>query len=190
MLDTASVQAGMWGWWYDLVCWTCRPCNIKVKICRPAESQTVLNHLTSTSLAPLASFHNSKPVKPAGSELVGVSNKLLQSLFKVHAIRPPWRNPWKESHLPHLEWRIQTKPGRTSSAAATPTDNIFCLRTGHCRLNSHLKRIGVKTSAQYPCGEADQTPEHCLQSCSLYHPDRQQIWPTRVSPKTKVWGSA
>ena len=25
---------------------------------------------------------------------------------------------------------------------------IFRLRTGHCRLNSHLKRIGVKTSAQ------------------------------------------
>ena len=27
---------------------------------------------------------------------------------------------------------------------------IFHLKTGHCRLNSHLKRIGVKTSAQYP----------------------------------------
>ena len=27
---------------------------------------------------------------------------------------------------------------------------IFCLRAGQCRLNSHLKRIGVKTSAQCP----------------------------------------
>ena len=27
---------------------------------------------------------------------------------------------------------------------------IFRFRTGHCRLNSHLKRIGVKTSAQMP----------------------------------------
>ena len=45
---------------------------------------------------------------------------------------------------------------------------IFRLRTGHCRLNSHLKRIGVKTSAQCPCGEADQTPERYLQSCSLH----------------------
>ena len=49
---------------------------------------------------------------------------------------------------------------------------IFRLRTGHCRLNSHLKRIGVKTSAQCPCGEADQTPEHCLQSCSLHQQAR------------------
>ena len=63
---------------------------------------------------------------------------------------------------------------------------IFRLRTGHCRLNSHLKRIGVKC----PCGEADQTPEHYLQSCSLHQQARQQIWPMCVSLKTKLWGSA
>ena len=67
---------------------------------------------------------------------------------------------------------------------------IFRLRTGHCRLNSHLKRIGVKTSAHCPCGEADQTLEHYLQSCSLQQQARQQIWPTCVSLKTKLWGSA
>ena len=67
---------------------------------------------------------------------------------------------------------------------------IFRLRTGHCRLNSHLKRIGVKTSAQGPRGEANQTPEHYLQSCSLHQQTRQQIWPTCESLKTKLWGSA
>ena len=61
---------------------------------------------------------------------------------------------------------------------------IFLLRTGHCRLNSHLKRIGVTTSAQCPCGEADQTPENYLKSCSLHRQARQQIWPTCVS----LWG--
>ena len=67
---------------------------------------------------------------------------------------------------------------------------IFRLRTGHCRLNSHLKRTGVRTSAQCPCREADQTPEHYLQFCSIHHQARQQIWPTCVSLKTKFWGSA
>ena len=67
---------------------------------------------------------------------------------------------------------------------------IFHLRTGHCRLNSHLKRIGVKTSAHCRCGEANQTPEHYLQSCSLHQQARQQIMPTCVSLKTKLWGSA
>ena len=55
---------------------------------------------------------------------------------------------------------------------------IFRLRTGHCRLNSRLKRIGVKTSAQCPCGEVDQTPEYYLQFCSLHQQARQQIWPS------------
>ena len=66
---------------------------------------------------------------------------------------------------------------------------IFRLRTGHCRLVSHLKRIGVKTSAQCPCGEVDQTPEPYIQSCSLHQQARQQIWPT-LSLKTKLWVSA
>ena len=65
---------------------------------------------------------------------------------------------------------------------------IFRLRTGHCRLNSHLKRIGVKTSAQCPCGEADRAPEHYLQSCSLHQQARQQIWPTCVSLKPSCGG--
>ena len=49
---------------------------------------------------------------------------------------------------------------------------IFRLWTGHSRLNSHVKRTGVKTSAQCPCGEAEQTPEHYLQSCSLHQQAR------------------
>ena len=36
---------------------------------------------------------------------------------------------------------------------------ISHIRTGHCKLNSHLKRIGAKTLAQCPCGEANQTLE-------------------------------
>ena len=43
---------------------------------------------------------------------------------------------------------------------------IFRLRRSHCRLNSYLQKIGVKTSAQCLSGEADQTPECYLQSCS------------------------
>ena len=85
---------------------------------------------------------------------------------------------YKENHLPQQDWSIQPKPGRVPSAATTPTDHIFRLKTGNCRLYCHSKRIGIKSSAQCPCGEAAQTPEHYLQSCSLYHLARQQIWPT------------
>ena len=52
------------------------------------------------------------------------------------------------------------------------------------------KRFAGASPAQCPCGEADQTPEHDLQSCSPHHQARQQIWPTCVSLQTKLWGSA
>ena len=67
---------------------------------------------------------------------------------------------------------------------------ILRLRTGHCRLNSHLKRIGVTTSVQCPWWECDQIPVHYLQSCSLHLQAKQQIWPTCVSLKIKLWRSA
>ena len=33
----------------------------------------------------------------------------------------------------------------------------FGLRTGHCRLRSHMKKIGIKKSALCPCGLEAQT---------------------------------
>ena len=94
---------------------------------------------------------------------------------------------------------IRRKPSSTSrleDTTQTRMHSISCHDTnrpssGYCRLNSHLKRTGIKTSAQCPCGQVDQTPEHCLQSCSLHQQARrQQIWSTCVSLKTKLWGSA
>ncbi|XP_070176142.1 uncharacterized protein [Littorina saxatilis] len=44
---------------------------------------------------------------------------------------------------------------------------IFRLRTGHCCLKAHLRRIGVAESATCDCGEGDQTPEHMDRSWVL-----------------------
>ena len=84
-----------------------------------------------------------------------------------------------------------TDTGPTSPSADPITPGAW--QNSHWSANfevTGLKRIGVKTSAQCPCGEADQTSEHYLQSCSLHQQARQQIWPTCVSLKTKLWGSA
>ena len=66
---------------------------------------------------------------------------------------------------------------------------IFRLRTGHCGLKSHLKRIGIKPTALCDCGEADQTPQHFLQSCLLFNRERRQIWPVTTSMDAKLRGS-
>ena len=67
---------------------------------------------------------------------------------------------------------------------------IYRLRTGHCGLRAHLKRIGVRDDARCECGQADQTPAHILQDCPLLDVQRQQFWPQGVDLNTKLWGTA
>ena len=66
---------------------------------------------------------------------------------------------------------------------------IFRLRTGHCGLKSHLKRIGVANSAQCDCRAAEQTVHHVLQDCPLLDAQWTQAWLQEVSTATKLWGT-
>ena len=57
---------------------------------------------------------------------------------------------------------------------------ISRLRTGHCGLGAHLKRIGI----------SDSIPDHVLWSCQKYADRRQLTWPYGADLVTKLWGSA
>jgi len=67
---------------------------------------------------------------------------------------------------------------------------IFRLRTGHCRLMSHLYRLKISHTDQCECSTAAQTPEHVLEDCPLHRALRRQIWPVPVTLQDKLWGSA
>ena len=67
---------------------------------------------------------------------------------------------------------------------------IFRLRTGHCGLRKHLKRLGLADSAHCECGSEEQTPEHILQTCPHLETVRQQFWPEDTEVGTKLWGQA
>ena len=67
---------------------------------------------------------------------------------------------------------------------------IYRLRTGHCSLRAHLKRIGVAATSLCECGLADQTPSHVLQDCPLHDDRRQRIWPGGGDLYSKLWGTA
>ena len=66
---------------------------------------------------------------------------------------------------------------------------IFRLRTGHCRLKAHLRRMGVVESAVCECGDGLQTPEHVLQTCTRLNQLRLQTWPLSTDLTTKLWGT-
>ena len=67
---------------------------------------------------------------------------------------------------------------------------IFRLRTGHCGLNKHLKRLGVRDTAHCDCGSEEQTPEHILQTCPHWETARLEFWPNDTEFVTKLWGPA
>ena len=62
----------------------------------------------------------------------------------------------------------------------------FGLRTGHCRLRSHMKKIGIEKLALCPCELEAQTTAHVLQSCPLH----KSTWPTESSLGNKLHGTA
>ena len=96
-----------------------------------------------------------------------------------------YNGDWKKhngGYQAHLDpiWRLERAQQTT----------IFRLRTGHCGLSAHLKRIGISDTSLCECGQADQTPDHVLQSCPKYAERRQLTWPQGTDLTTKLWGSA
>ena len=54
---------------------------------------------------------------------------------------------------------------------------IYRLRTGHCGLRAHLRRLHLADFALCACRQSDQTPAHILQDCTLFTVQRNQTWP-------------
>ena len=67
---------------------------------------------------------------------------------------------------------------------------VFRLRTGHCNLNKHKKKMGLTETAQCQCGAAEQTPEHILQTCPHFEEARRQVWPMDTPVTEKLWGTS
>ena len=65
---------------------------------------------------------------------------------------------------------------------------IFRLRTVHCQLLSHLHRLKISYSDEWPCSTCSQTPNHILQSCPTFNGLRRQTWPSPVGAHRKLWG--
>ena len=68
---------------------------------------------------------------------------------------------------------------------------IFRLRTGHCGLRSHMKKVGIENSALCPCGLEAQTTAHVLQACPLHKRERKRKHlANRKFPREKTpWNS-
>ena len=89
--------------------------------------------------------------------------------------------------------RTLTKPTRTRNKchllSREQQSILVRLRSAHNRLNCHMARkLKLVPSPTCPCGEADQTAEHVLQTCPLFNAVRAVIWPDGETLKTKLHG--
>ena len=91
---------------------------------------------------------------------------------------------WKESR------GVTTERDGLNNLTRKQQVTIFRLRTGHCRLLSHLYKLKISHTDECQCGTAPQTPEHLLQNCPLFGELRQATWPEGLEFKEKLWGPA
>ena len=79
-----------------------------------------------------------------------------------HRTLSPTERPRHFSTLGTMETgRKKTVNTRHTLERAQQT-TIFRLRTGHCGLSAHLKRIGFSDTSLCECRQTDQTPDHFL----------------------------
>ena len=64
----------------------------------------------------------------------------------------------------------------------------FRLRTGLCRLLSHMYRLRLSRTNECPCGTGIQDPEHSLQNCPTHTLERTRLWPSGFDFQDKLWG--
>jgi ribonuclease HI len=78
-------------------------------------------------------------------------------------------------------WKLdQALPGRHTlrlygAFSSEQASILIQARTGHCRLNQYLSRIGVVEEAKCPCGIDDETVRHILCVCPLWAVQRKTL---------------
>ena len=135
-------------------------------------------------LSVLCFFFLIQPVSKIGSRAPQTQTPVTYREAKT-LLHCQYNRDWKKDnggYQAHLDpiWRLERAQETT----------IFCVRTGHCGLSAHLKRIGISDTSLCECGQADQTPNHVLQSCPKYAEKCPLTWPQGADLTTKLWGSA
>ena len=109
------------------------------------------------------------------SRAVPQEKRALLSTVK-HLLRERWEEEWQSS-----EQGRQTREFFPSIDYAKVLENNFIhheltqVLTGHSALNSHLHKIGIKTTPSCDCGAEEETVEHFVLICPLYSSQRAVI---------------
>ena len=118
----------------------------------------------------------------AGSKMEQTSHKVTYREAKT-IIHNQYRTQWKR------RLGVETGTDPIHQLQRHQQTILFRLRTGHCRLLSHLHRLKISHTDLCPCGTGPQTPEHILQYCPAHQALRKHTWPDGAELQVKLWGS-
>ena len=105
--------------------------------------------------------------------------------------RLPGQYTWKMDQALPGKHTLRLYRSLTSDQAAI----LIQARTGHCRLNQYLSRIGVVDEAKCSCGNDEETIRHLILSCPRWTDERRELRETvgarsgDVSYLLGGWGS-
>ena len=99
-----------------------------------------------------------------------ISSEEARTLLNNSAIQG-WQKEKEEYTVKNDSIHMVDRKGQTT---------LFRLKTGHCVLNKHLKKIGMVESANCQCGATEQTPVHILQTCPNFEEARLQVCSTEA----------
>ena len=105
--------------------------------------------------------------------------------------RLPGQYTWKMDQALPGKHTLRLYRSLTSDQAAI----LIQARTGHCRLNQYLSRIGVVDEAKCSCGNDEETIRHLILSCPRWTDERRELHETvgarsgDVSYLLGGWGS-
>ena len=136
-------------------------------LARRAMDPDHLLHNTNTREETQPRLKSRRPFATSGKDL----STTLPNETKAHWIARMWSVEWQLSTSRLREYI--TSPSRSSPGSDLPRQawvKLNRLRTGVGRFNADMWRWGLSKRPAYDCGADQQTANHIITECPLYHP--------------------
>ena len=100
-----------------------------------------------------------------------------------------WQQEWERSTKAAVTKQFLPNIRNWNKLNINIKPNLTAMVTGHGKTRTYLQRFKLAESAMYPCNKEDQILDHILNSCALYHTQRNTLKRNDTATGHQVKGS-